>query len=47
LCVACSHPCIKCTSPTVCLSCVADANRLTSPTCLCKDTFFENDSLVC
>jgi hypothetical protein len=47
LCVACSHPCINCTSPTVCLSCVEDANRLTAPTCLCKDTFFENSSLVC
>jgi hypothetical protein len=46
LCIACSHPCKKCSSPTICLSCDSALKRkLDQTTCICIDGYYESNSV--
>lgn len=44
----CTSPCAKCVDTTTkCTECINTANRIPTPSCLCEDGYFENESLVC
>ena len=48
VCPKCQYPCLLCTAPTVCETCIVTGNRKEpADWCGCLDNYFEDNNLVC
>jgi hypothetical protein len=39
-CLKCEYPCVNCTDPKTCITCVSEASRIAAPTCACNNGWF-------